>query len=55
MRVDLAKYYSLFEGMHFLTNDPLKLNNAVKACLMNLKNILYYVFSLITCEYPQSD
>ena len=30
--------------MHFLANDPQKLNNAIKVCVINGNNLLCYVF-----------
>ena len=34
-----------------LTNDPLKLNNAINTCLINQNVILYHAFSLNIYEY----
>ena len=34
-----------------LVDDPVKLNNAINTCLVNLKIILYNAFSLNICEY----
>ena len=31
----MAKYSSLFKDMHFVANDPLKLNERIKVCLKN--------------------
>ena len=34
----------IFKDMHFVANDLLKLNNAIKTCFISLNIILYYVF-----------
>ena len=34
-----------------LVNDPVKLNNAINTCLVNLNIILYNAFSLNVYEY----
>ena len=34
-----------------LANDSLKLDNAINTCVINLKIILYYAFSLHIYEY----
>ena len=50
--VELYKYRSLFKVMHFAlceVNDLTKLNIATD--IINLKRILFYVFSLNTQEY----
>ena len=52
IRVSLAQHGPLFKGMHFVANDPPK-RNAIKVCLINLNIILYHVFSLNICGYPQ--
>ena len=48
----LAKHCSLFKNIHLIANNPLKLDNVKKACLINLNIILYYVLPLNNCEYP---
>ena len=53
IRIGLAKHVSLFRDIHFVANDLLKLNNEIKACLINLNIILYYVYSLSIGEYFQ--
>lgn len=49
----LDKNCSLFKDMYFIANDPLKLTNVIKACLINLTIIFYYVFWLNIYEYLQ--
>ena len=41
MRVGLSKHGSLFNDMHFVANNPLKLNNAMKSFLIYLNMIPY--------------
>ena len=49
-KIGLVKHGSLFNDVHFVANDLLKLSNTMKACLINL-NILYFSFSLNIHEY----
>ena len=51
LRLDLTKHGSSFRDMHSVANDQLKLDNAIKACLINLSIILYNSFSLNIHEY----
>ena len=44
---------SIFNNLHFVGNDPLKLNNAIKAFLINLNIILYHILSLNIYEYSK--
>ena len=34
------------EALAMLANDPLKLNNAINSCLINLKMVLYHIVFL---------
>ena len=59
--VGLAMCGCLFKDIHvmkletfiMLTNDPLKLNNAINNSFINLNIISYYSFSLNIYEYHQ--
>ena len=41
----------LFKDTNLVAKDPLKLNNAINTCLINLNITLYHVSLLNTCEY----
>ena len=51
----------LFKDLHvvkleilaMLANDPIKSNNAINTCLINLNIILFFAFSLNIYEYPK--
>ena len=41
------------ETLAMLGNDPLKLNNSINTCLINLNIILFCVFSFNIHKYPK--
>ena len=43
-------HFVKLEALRMLADDPLKRNNAMKACLIN-PNVLYHAFSLNIYEY----